>query len=298
MEHKSVIKWHPGFYGALEYELRDYRDKLVFESEHELAKEPILMDVLIVKKEDDTEINNSIGRIFRRYNVIEYKSPDDELSLDQFYKTISYACLFKSLGNYVDEIKVTEISISIFRNSYPRELLKKLEKLGAAVEERYPGVYYVSGIISIPIQIVVTRALDDKGFYAFKVLTRNAREEDIRKFISETNGLLIQGDRNNVDAILQVSVSANFELYQKIRRDTTMCEALRELMKDEIEKDVNKGIEIGLEQGLEMGRDDTLYSLVDENLLSIEIAAQKASKTVEQFKKDMAAYLKNKKNIN
>ncbi len=92
----------------------------------------------------------------------------------------------------------------------------------------------------------------------------------------ETNGLLIQGDRNNVDTILQVSVSANFELYQKIRRDTTMCEALRELMKDEIEKDVNKGIEIGMEQGLEMGRDDTLYSLVEENLLGIEIAARKA----------------------
>ncbi len=66
-------------------------------------------------------------------------------------------------------------------------------------------------------------------------------------------------------------------------------------MKDEIEKDVNKGIEIGLEQGLEMGRDDTLYPLVEENLLGIEIAARKAEKTVEQFRKDMADYLKNKK---
>lgn len=295
MEHNSAIKWHPGFYGALEYELRNYRDKLVFESEHELSKEPILMDVLIVKKDDNTVINNDIGRIFRRYNVIEYKSPDDELSLEQLYKTISYACLFKSMGNYVDEIKVTEISISIFRNTYPRELLKKLEKLGAVIEEKYHGVYYVSEIINIPIQIVVTRELGEKGFYALKILTRNAREEDIREFINETNGILIPGDRNNVDAILQVSVSANFELYQKIRRETTMCEALRELMKDEIEKDVNRGIERGLEQGLEMGRDDTLYSLVHENLLGIEIAAMKANKTVEQFRNDMEAYLNNKK---
>ena len=74
-----------------------------------------------------------------------------------------------------------------------------------------------------------------------------------------------------------------------------MCEALRELMKDEIEKDVNRGIERGLEQGLEMGRDDTLYSLVHENLLGIEIAAMKANKTVEQFRNDMEAYLNNKK---
>ena len=45
------------------------------------------------------------------------------------------------------------------------------------------------------------------------------------------------GDRNNVDAVLQVSVSANKEIYEAIRRcDKVMCEALRELMKDDLEK--------------------------------------------------------------
>ena len=36
-------------------------------------------------------------------------------------------------------------------------------------------------------------------------------------------------------AVLQVSVKANDELYREIRRDANMCDALRELMKDDLE---------------------------------------------------------------
>ena len=45
------------------------------------------------------------------------------------------------------------------------------------------------------------------------------------------------------------------------------------------------------EEGREEGRDDTLYSLVNENLLDVEVAAAKANKSAEQFKKDMEEYL-------
>ena len=39
----------------------------------------------------------------------------------------------------------------------------------------------------------------------------------------------------NIDAVLQVSVSANKKLYEDIkRRDKDMCQALKDLMKDEI----------------------------------------------------------------
>ncbi len=35
------------------------------------------MDLLIIKKLADVRIENEIGRIFKRYNVVEYKSPQD-----------------------------------------------------------------------------------------------------------------------------------------------------------------------------------------------------------------------------
>ena len=41
------------------------------------------------------------------------------------------------------------------------------------------------------------------------------------------------------------NVSANKELYEEIRRDSGMCQALRELMKDEIDKEI-EGAEAGI----------------------------------------------------
>ena len=50
-------------------------------------------------------------------------------------------------------------------------------------------------------------------------------------------------------------------------------------------------MELFKKEAREEGRDDTLYTLVNENLLDVEIAAAKVNKSVEQFKKDMEEYL-------
>ena len=66
-------------------------------------------------------------------------------------------------------------------------------------------------------------------------------EEDVRGFIEEASRLTEPGDRSNADAVMQASVSANRVLYEKIRRcNPVMCEALRELMKDEIEREIEE----------------------------------------------------------
>ena len=54
--------------------------------------------------------------------MIEYKSQEDNLTIDDFYKTVGYACLYKGYGQYVDQIPIAELTVSIFRESYPRKL--------------------------------------------------------------------------------------------------------------------------------------------------------------------------------
>jgi hypothetical protein len=49
----------------------------------------------------------------------------------------------------------------------------------------------------------------------------------------------VLGERDNIDAVLQASLAANFDLYEDVRRNSIMCQALQELMKDEIEEKVN-----------------------------------------------------------
>jgi hypothetical protein len=89
------------------------------------------------------------------------------------------------------------------------------------------------------VQIVITKELSPETHSSLRILTDHAEPEDIRRFLELAGKLKRQGDRDNIDAVLQASVAANFELYEDIRRDSVMCQALQELMKDEIEEKVN-----------------------------------------------------------
>ncbi len=236
-DQTDKIQWHPGFCSAAELELIENKTELEFIREYNIGKEPLRIDLLIIKKRPGAVIKNEIGSIFKQHNLLEYKSPDDGFSIDDYYKAIGYACIYKSLGETVDAIPAQEITVSFFREAYPRELIKSLMRQGLSIEEKYPGVYYVKGRVLFDTQIIVMRELQKHS--GFKILSKNAREEDVRCFLETVSGYTKQGDKNNADAVLQVSVMANKKLYQAIRRDFGMCEALKELMKDEIDKEAD-----------------------------------------------------------
>jgi hypothetical protein len=92
-ENADRIAWHPAFFEAIQLELEQYRDVLEFHSEYQLTSEPLRIDVLIIKKLKDIPIRKNIAAVFRQENLLEYKSPDDYLSVDDFYKVYGYACL-------------------------------------------------------------------------------------------------------------------------------------------------------------------------------------------------------------
>ena len=89
-QQPHALQWHPAFYAGIQIELEAEADLLLFENEHQLGTKPKEIDVLIVKKERDVSIRKNIGRIFRTHNIVEYKSPKDYLSVDDFYKVYGY----------------------------------------------------------------------------------------------------------------------------------------------------------------------------------------------------------------
>ena len=244
-----TIQWHPAFCAAAELELSANRAELDFQREYNLSKKPLQIDLLVVEKLDDVSIQNEIGHIFRRYNVIEYKSPGDGMTIDDFFKTVGYACIYKGLGETVDQIPIDQLTVSLFREGYPEELFRSLEKYGLKIKKEFDGVYYIEGLF-IPAQIVVTKELESGKYWSLKILSRNALEEDIRGFVEDAQNLTGPGERANVDAVLQVSVSANYKLYEKMkRRYPEMCEAMRRLMQDEIADEVREAQRDGVAQG-------------------------------------------------
>ena len=257
------IQWHPAFYAAAELELKEDIGELELIQEYPLSKEPIRIDLLVIRAAGaERALKNEIGHMMRSYNVIEYKGPGDDMSIDTFYKTIGYACLYKGYGKNVNEIPAEELTVSLFREAYPRKLFAELKRRGHGIKEKYPGIYYVDGNLPFPVQIVVISRLDRQMHSSLRILSSSAKPEDIKIFLEQTGQLKGKRDRSNVDAVLQASVSANYEAYQKVRRKVGMCEALRRLMKDEIEqelaKELKQGIKQGIEQGIEQGKEQGL----------------------------------------
>ena len=267
--------WHPGFLGAMEIEFLQYKENLIFDGEHELSKEPLKMDLLIITKDKDTVIENQIGEIFRRHNVFEYKSPEDGLTIDDYYKTVGYAYLYKGLGKTVNEIPASELTVTLVRDTKPVAFFKEAESTGATIEEKYPGIYRINGLVNIPTQFVLTKNLDRKLHTSLRLLTKHLTEEDAASFIEMASKFTEQGDRHNADALLQVSVSANREVFENVkRRDPLMCQAMKELMKDEImeerqeeRQDERKRVATDMLKAGEPLEKITLYSRLSETVI-------------------------------
>jgi flagellar biosynthesis/type III secretory pathway protein FliH len=162
---------------------------------------------------------------------------------------------------------------------------------------------------------VVTGQLEEKEHSSLRILSDHAKEEDIQKFLTESEKLNTPGDRNNVDAVLQVSMAANRLAYEKVKEDMRMCEAMRELMKDEIEQEkkqarqqakeeghkegleeglkeghkegLEEGHKEGLKEGLKRGKLEALFSLVRDGILTLSDAAKRADMTEALFAESM-----------
>ena len=106
---------------------------------------------------------------------------------------------------------------------------------GAVIEQKFPGIYYITGNTLFPVQMLVVKELDKQTHSSLRVLMDKADREDVETFLQNSVKTSEPWEREDIDAVLQASVSANKELYEEIRRDSGMCQALRELMKDEIE---------------------------------------------------------------
>ncbi len=132
-----------------------------------------------------------------------------------------------------------ELTVSLFREAYPRELFAMLADAGHHIEEKYPGIYYVTNNLPFPAQIVVTKQLSPESHSSLRILSEHAEKADIERFLRSVQQYTSPEDRNNIDAVLQVSVTANYDLYQEVRRESIMCQALQELMKDDIEEKID-----------------------------------------------------------
>jgi hypothetical protein len=71
-------------------------------------------------------------------------------------------------------------------------------------------------------QIVVTGQLSKDSHSSLRVLSKNAQEEDVKKFLLESEHLVEPGDMHNVDAVLQV-YTVPYKVDTTRERDCLKC---------------------------------------------------------------------------
>lgn len=261
----TKIQWHPGFVAAMDLELKEDRDNLVFEKEYNLNTKPLEIDLLIIKKETLLPISNEIGRFFRGHNVLEYKSPTDHLDIDTFFKTVAYACLYKSYGNTLDSIKADDVTMSIIREAKPTGLFRYFKEHSCSICSPYAGIYYVEGPFPFPAQIITTSELDKKSHTWLKALSQKLDKADIQNLLDKISQITEKNDKEMASAVLEVSIEANRQMIEKLMGDDSMFETLMELMEpkiDEIRKEERKE---GRKEGRIQGTIETLRNLKHED---------------------------------
>ena len=221
---EEKIHWHPPFCSATELEFREDADILEFIPELPLSKKPLNIDLFIIKKTDNRVLQNDIGKLFRKDNICEYKGSGDYISIDDFYKAIAYACLYKSLGKEVDARPASQITISLIQEKHPKLLFKTLHSNGASISSTYSGIYYITGSYPFPMQMIVTKELEKLNHSPLRVLTKSVDKEDIRQLLKIADQLITQRDKNNFKSIVNASSSANITTYDDIKKeDDTMA---------------------------------------------------------------------------
>lgn len=280
-------QWHPAFTAAIHMEFSENKADLDFQTEVTLNTMPLRVDMILIKKKTNLFLKNEIGRIFKHYNLIEYKSPKDDLNYDVFLKGIAYTYLFKSYEKHVDQILLSEVTLTFVREKSPIKLFKKLKEINLLVEEVSSGVYYIIGYREIAVQIIVTKELDENQHVWINALTSQMSELHARKLVDITKSLIDIDDKYYADSIWEVVATENVELISRLREDEEMSSALARIMQPEIDA----AFDNGFSNGFGDGQLTQLFHLLKKGVITIEEAMDETELSLEEFQRKYNEYL-------
>ena len=105
-------------------------------------------------------------------------------------------------------------------------------------------------------------------------------------------GAFAEREKDLADVVLQVIVNSNMEKVREWKgSERIMCEALRVLMADELNEERVEGRIEGQREGRIEGKREgqiqAYASLIKDGIITVEIGAEKAGMSVDDFTKEM-----------
>ena len=278
----TKIQWHPGFVAAMNLEFAKDREGLIFEKEYNLNTKPLEIDLLVIRKDSSVRISNEIGILFKGHNIMEYKSPEDGLDIDDFYKAGAYASLYKSYGRTTDAVRADDVTVSLVREAKPEGLFRYFKDHSYSVSNPYKGIYYIEGNVLFPTQIVVTKELEEESHIWLGALSERMKKQSMVRLLKSVEGLTEKADKEFADSVLEVSIGANKQVIEELMGDGDMCQALMEIMEPQLLLREQKGIEKGIEKGRIEGTVDTLREFGHGDLEIKNVIMQRYGLSMEE----------------
>ena len=172
-------------------------------------------------------------------------------------------------GNPVNE---DDITITIVRAAYPREMIKELKEIGYTINEDIKNIYHINGA-QFPIQIVVTKSLSDsetsiddgKSRYTndygneendmiwLNALSANISKNTYNIFLENINQLDVKHTMF-AEAILDIVSDVNEKKIETWKEEHSMMnDAMKRIMAKELKESKDEGIAEGHSAGLAEG---------------------------------------------
>ena len=93
---KEALQWHPAFFAGIQIELKDDKENLSFENEHQLSTKPMEIDVLVI--------------VFFRRGLCKFFTSPDPICLGNPEETLDFRGKFSLYRKISSEVP-------FFRNS-------------------------------------------------------------------------------------------------------------------------------------------------------------------------------------
>ena len=188
---KSHTDWHD-MYRALF--MRDLLQS--FQINYDMNLGSIRPDFEIIRKTESFCTHHAIYSLLRRITVVEAKNQTAELSVSVLKKCSEYVGGINVLED-TSAALTDEVSAIIIRASFPEKLFQELEQRNVMIQGG-DGIYAILNWLYeitlgwVPLYIVVTSRLKGDEYAPYRIVSNNARIEDLRLVIkmqlAETDG--------------------------------------------------------------------------------------------------------------
>lgn len=289
-------RFHYGFYAAMKVEYDIIHANVTYEQEIQLGEDPIRLDFLIIKKDAGVVLTDPIGEFFKSVNIFEYKSPEDGLSIDDFYKAVGYAFIYKGYDRKVDELPIENMTLTLVRHAYPRDLIKALKRSDFVVNEQYPGIYRIDGI-KLNVQLVVSSRLPEGEYDGLQLLVKGCKKDDVINYAVKAMASSDENVKVNAGTVIGICLDINDNLGDELNNlkeesamtGTEVIALVEKKFKKVLDDAENRGIAEGTVKGISQEKERVAADMLrdGEPIEKIARYSRLAEETIRKLAKSI-----------